>query len=62
MSDLNARIRKFFDDYEKGNADFDVQKIAACYADIFIRDAYAGELWRLRNRQPPAHRRLVGLL
>jgi len=36
MNDLNAAIREFFDGYEKANGDFDVQRIAACYADVFM--------------------------
>src|SRR5438132_8163135 len=42
MTDRNARIREFFDDYKKANADFDVQKIAACYADVFMFGGPAG--------------------
>ena len=42
MTDRNARIREFFDDYEKANADFDVQRIAACYADVFMFGGPAG--------------------
>jgi ketosteroid isomerase-like protein len=36
MNDLNAAVREFFDGYEKANADFDIQRIAACYADVFM--------------------------
>lgn len=42
MTDLDARIREFFDGYERANADFDVQKIAACYADVFMFGGPAG--------------------
>ncbi|PYV69008.1 MAG: hypothetical protein DMG97_22230 [Acidobacteria bacterium] len=42
MTDRNARIREFFDDYKKANADFDVQKIAACYAEVFMFGGPAG--------------------
>lgn len=36
MTDLSAALRDFFDGYEKANAEFDLQKIAACYADVFM--------------------------
>ncbi|MBV9183099.1 MAG: hypothetical protein JO356_17490 [Acidobacteria bacterium] len=36
MNDLNTPIRRFFDVYEKANADFDVQQLAGCYADVFM--------------------------
>jgi len=36
MSELNTRVRQFFDAYERANAEFDVQKIAALYADTFM--------------------------
>lgn len=36
MTDLHARIREFFKNYEEANREFDVQKIAACYADAFM--------------------------
>ncbi len=42
MPDLNAEIRSFFNRYERANAEFDVQKIAACYADVFMFGGPAG--------------------
>lgn len=36
MSDLNERVRQFFETYERANAEFDVRKIAALYADAFM--------------------------
>jgi hypothetical protein len=36
MTDLDTRVREFFDCYQKANAEFDIQKIAACYADAFM--------------------------
>ena len=33
---MNADVREFFNGYEKANAEFDVPKIAALYADIFM--------------------------
>ena len=33
---MNAAVREFFNGYEKANAEFDVPKIAALYADIFM--------------------------
>ena len=33
---MNTNVRKFFDRYEKANAEFDVAKIAAFYADVFM--------------------------
>jgi hypothetical protein len=42
MNDLDLRIREFFNKYENANADFDVQKIASCYADVFMFGGPAG--------------------
>ncbi|HTQ57784.1 MAG TPA: hypothetical protein VMI94_25125 [Bryobacteraceae bacterium] len=36
MSDEIAAVRSFFTGYEAANAIFDVEQIAACYADIFM--------------------------
>jgi ketosteroid isomerase-like protein len=36
MDELNAKVREFFDGYESANAEFEVQKIAAFYADLFM--------------------------
>ena len=33
---MNANVREFFDRYEKANAEFEVPKIAAFYADVFM--------------------------
>jgi hypothetical protein len=36
MSDRNAEVKSFFTGYETANAIFDVEQIAACYADVFM--------------------------
>jgi hypothetical protein len=36
MSSENAEVKSFFTDYETANAVFDVEQIAACYADVFM--------------------------
>ena len=36
MSGLNERAREFFATYERANAEFDVQKIAALYGEVFM--------------------------
>ena len=36
MSDLNTEVRDFFSSYETANARFDVEQIAASYADVFM--------------------------
>lgn len=36
MSNKNAEVKSFFAGYEAANAIFDVQQIAACYADVFM--------------------------
>jgi hypothetical protein len=36
MSNENAEVSSFFTDYEAANAIFDVEQIAACYADTFM--------------------------
>jgi hypothetical protein len=33
---MNTNVREFFDGYGKANAEFDVPKIAAFYADVFM--------------------------
>jgi len=42
MTDLDLQVQQFFDRYEKANAEFDVQKIAACYANVFLFGGPAG--------------------
>ena len=36
MSSTNAELKSFFGRYESANAIFDVEQIAACYADVFM--------------------------
>ena len=36
MTNLNIPVQNFFHRYEKANTEFDVQEIAACYADVFL--------------------------
>ena len=36
MSNENAEVKSFFTSYEAANAIFDVEQIAACYADVFM--------------------------
>jgi|SRR5215469_9249356 len=36
MTNLNIQVQNFFHRYEKANTEFDVQEIAACYADVFL--------------------------
>lgn len=36
MSGLEAQVRQFFSEYERANAEFDVAKIAALYAEVFM--------------------------
>lgn len=36
MCNKNAEVESFFTGYEKANAMFDVNQIAACYADAFM--------------------------
>src|SRR5436190_9112242 len=36
MSNENAEVKSFFEGYETANAVFDVEQIAACYADVFL--------------------------
>ena len=33
---MNANVREFFAGYEKANAEFEIPKIAALYADVFM--------------------------
>jgi hypothetical protein len=42
MTDLDIQIQQFFHEYEKANAEFDVQKIAACCAEVFFFAGPAG--------------------
>jgi len=45
MTDLNSRVRDFFGQYETANAEFEVQKIAAVYADGFMFGGPEGVQW-----------------
>lgn len=36
MTDENAEVKSFFSTYEAANAAFDLEQIAACYADVFL--------------------------
>jgi len=36
MSSENTDVKSFFTRYEAANATFDVQRIAACYAEVFM--------------------------
>jgi hypothetical protein len=36
MSNENAEVKSFFTRYEAANAIFDVEQIAACYAEVFM--------------------------
>ena len=36
MSELNAEVKEFFDGYERANTDFEPQRIATFYADVFM--------------------------
>jgi hypothetical protein len=36
MSELNVEVKEFFNGYERANAEFEVQRIAALYADVFM--------------------------
>jgi hypothetical protein len=36
MSNQNAEVKSFFTGYETANAIFDIEEIAACYADVFM--------------------------
>ena len=36
MSNENAAVKSFFAAYETANVIFDVEQIAACYADVFL--------------------------
>ncbi|HKQ87368.1 MAG TPA: hypothetical protein VJS43_11445 [Candidatus Acidoferrales bacterium] len=36
MNGLNDRVRRFFEIYEVANREFDVEKISALYADVFV--------------------------
>jgi ketosteroid isomerase-like protein len=42
MNDQNADVQSFFTGYETANATFDVEQIAACYADVFLFGGPAG--------------------
>jgi hypothetical protein len=36
MTELNASVKEFFDRYERANTEFNVERIAALYADVFM--------------------------
>lgn len=36
MSPIDSEVKSFFTGYETANAIFDVEQIAACYADVFM--------------------------
>lgn len=36
MNELNVEVKEFFERYERANAEFEVQRIAALYADVFL--------------------------
>lgn len=36
MIDLKARVKDFFEEYQTANAEFDIQRIAASYAGVFM--------------------------
>ena len=42
MSDVSAEVKGLFTHYESANAIFDVEQIAACYADAFMFGGPAG--------------------
>jgi hypothetical protein len=42
MTDLEILVKEFFNEYERANAEFDVQRIAECYADAFMFGGPAG--------------------
>jgi len=36
MSELHVEVKEFLDRYERANVEFEVQRIAALYADVFL--------------------------
>jgi hypothetical protein len=42
MSTENPKVKSFFSRYESANAIFDVEQLAACYADVFMFGGPAG--------------------
>jgi hypothetical protein len=42
MSNENTEVKSFFTRYEAANAVFDVEQIAACYAEVFMFGGPAG--------------------
>lgn len=42
MGGLAERVQDFFRIYQQANADFDVDKLAKCYADVFLFAGPAG--------------------
>jgi hypothetical protein len=42
MTDLEILVKEFFNEYERANAEFDIQRIAERYADAFMFGGPAG--------------------
>ena len=42
MSNQNTEVKSFFTRYEAANATFDLEEIAACYAEVFMFGGPAG--------------------
>ena len=36
VTDLKAKVRQFFEEYQTANINFEIQRIAASYADVFM--------------------------
>ena len=36
VTDLKAKVRQFFEEYQTANINFEIQRIAAFYADVFM--------------------------
>ena len=36
MTELKAKVKQFFEEYQVANTDFEIQRIAASYADVFM--------------------------
>jgi hypothetical protein len=57
MTDLEILVKEFFNEYERANAEFDVQRIAEWYADAFCSvgpQAYSRKEGRIREGAPSA--------
>ena len=39
---MDINIKEFFSQYEQANSDFDVAKLASCYADVFMFGGQSG--------------------